>query len=160
LSLALFFATFALGMAIRPKVPLANLLTDAMFALSMTQAEFGEALGASHRTASRWFAGQSHPGTHSFHELARRLLPIDPGLAAEAAAFTGDTLADLGLAKPPPAHTPGDLIDIVVCAAAERADTSPRALRPLLHAAFKRARELGLSVAEAEAALAPSQSPP
>ena len=38
-------------------------------------------------------------------------------------------------------------------------DTSPRPLRPLLYAAFKKAREVGLTVEAAEKALAPSAAP-
>ncbi len=37
-------------------------------------------------------------------------------------------------------------------------DTSPRALRPLLYTAFKKARQVGLSVEEAEKALAPDET--
>jgi hypothetical protein len=51
--------------------------------------------------------------------------------------------------------TTRDLVDAVVCAGAEVSDASPRALRPVLHVAFKRALELGLSVEEVTAALAP-----
>ena len=46
-------------------------------------------------------------------------------------------------------------MDAMLCAAAEASDASPKALRPVLHVAFKRARELGLSVEDVEAALAP-----
>ena len=43
----------------------------------------------------------------------------------------------------------------VVCVAAEAMDLSPRALRPALFAAFKHARELGLTMDAMETALAP-----
>jgi len=44
----------------------------------------------------------------------------------------------------------------VVCAVAELLDTSPRTLRPMLYTAFKKAREVGLTVEAAEKALAPA----
>ena len=48
-------------------------------------------------------------------------------------------------------------MEIVVCAVADQADAVPRTLRPILYTAFKRARELGLSVEAVEQALAPKK---
>lgn len=48
---------------------------------------------------------------------------------------------------------PQDLVDVVVCCAAEMTGWAPSALRPVLHAVFKRAGEVGLSVEAAEQAL-------
>jgi transcriptional regulator with XRE-family HTH domain len=149
---------------IKPKVPLANLLSDARHKLGMSQNEFGLALGSSHRSATRWDAGQSRPSEAALRRLAELLLPLDAPLAAEAAAHTGDTLESLGLVAPqpparvgPPPTPPQDLVDIVVCAAAEASDVSPRSMRPLLHVAFRRARQVGLSVEQVEQALAPAR---
>jgi transcriptional regulator with XRE-family HTH domain len=148
---------------IKPKLPIGNLLSDARHKLGMSQSQFGLALGSSHRTATRWDAGQSLPGDHELRRLAELLLPLDVALATEAAAHTGDTLESLGLVSPQPPPRPAppltpseDLVDIVVCAAAEASDVSPRSMRPLLHVAFRRAREVGLTVEQVEQALAPA----
>jgi transcriptional regulator with XRE-family HTH domain len=136
----------------------------------MTQREFGTALGASHRSATRWEARQSVPGDASLRKLAGLLAPVDAALAAEAAAHLGETLMGLGLVAPPeppappipvappaPPPTPAqDLVDVIVCAAADAMDAAPRVVRPVLHAAFRRARQLGLTVEQVERALAPT----
>jgi transcriptional regulator with XRE-family HTH domain len=150
---------------VTPKRPIGHVLTEARQKLGMSQAQFGPALGSSHRTATRWDAGQSLPAPTELRRLAKLLLPLDTALAAEAAAHMGDTLESLGLVapKPPPPPVapptpPQDLADIVVCAAAEASDVSPRAMRPLLHVAFRRAREVGLTVEQVERALAPLEA--
>jgi hypothetical protein len=56
-------------------------------------------------------------------------------------------------APPPPLPPPEDVVDSVVCAAAEAIDVMPRTIRPALLAAFRRARRLGLDVATVEKAL-------
>jgi transcriptional regulator with XRE-family HTH domain len=154
---------------VKPTLPLGNLLAEARTKLHMSQAQFGLALGASQRTATRWDAGQSQPGLGQLRRLAELLVPVDAALATEAAAHLGDTLESLGLVAPPspqrpapPAAPPQDLVDIVVCAAAEASDVSPRSMRPLLHVAFRRAREVGLTVEQVEQALAPpaAKAPP
>jgi hypothetical protein len=152
---------------VTPKGSLGALLAASRRALTMSQREFGPALGSSHRTATRWDAGLSHPSPPELRRLVGLLLPIDPALAAEAAAHMGDTLESLGLVTPePPAPplapvpSPHDLADIVVCAAAEASDVSPRSMRLLLHVAFRRAREVGLTVEQVEQALAPAVAQP
>jgi transcriptional regulator with XRE-family HTH domain len=148
----------------QPQLPLRQLLSLARSRLGMSQREFGPALYASHRSASRWETGRSAPDPVALRRLAELLVPLDRGLAEEAAAHAHQTLEELGLvapAAPPgpprPAVTARDLVDAVLCVAAEASDASPRALRPVLHAAFKRARELGLSVDAVEVALAPAE---
>ena len=100
--------------------PMKDLLRDARTTLSMTQAEFGPALGWSHRSAVRWERGHAHPTEESLATLASLLMPVDPELAAEAALAAGESLESLGLATPkaaPPQEkpvrrtTPGDLAD-------------------------------------------------
>jgi|HubBroStandDraft_2_1064218.scaffolds.fasta_scaffold70474_2 hypothetical protein len=127
----------------------------------MSQAQFGPALGASHRTAVRWDSGRSDPGGEAFCKLAALLVPHDLALAADAAAYAGETLESLGLVVPPPPPAPPParskpevLIDAVLCAAANQAGAVPETMRPILLAAFRRAREVGLSLEEAERALA------
>jgi DNA-binding transcriptional regulator YiaG len=147
------------AMSRKPQLSLGHMLSLARNRLRMSQREFGPALNASHRTASRWDTGRSTPGVPELRRLAALLLPVDRALAEEAAAHANETLEELGLvAAAAPARSPvtaRDLVEAVLCAGAEAADASPRALRPVLHAAFKRARELGLSVDEVETALAP-----
>jgi transcriptional regulator with XRE-family HTH domain len=144
-------------------ISVSHLLVVAMGRLGMSQREFGPALGASHRTASRWATGRSHPSVFELRRLAALLAPIDLDLAREAAAHAHDTLAELGLAPPTapsrPAVTTNDLVDALICASAEAGDASPRALRPVLYVAFQRAKELGLSVDDVTTALAPAASP-
>jgi hypothetical protein len=53
---------------------------------------------------------------------------------------------------------PQDLIEIVVLAAVEHSGSLPAVVRPWLHAVFKRARELGLSMEAAEEAMRSSVS--
>jgi transcriptional regulator with XRE-family HTH domain len=167
LPLARLCATIAAIVAPPTKLPLGHLLTAARNRLGMSQRQFGPALHASHRTASRWDTGRSRPSVISLRQLAALLAPIDLALAAEAAAHAHDTLEELGLAPPPPPPLPPpvpprppvttkDLVDAVVCAGAEASDTSPRALRPVLYVAFQRALELGLSVEDVATALAPT----
>ena len=146
---------------IKPTMPLSTVLGYARQALHMSQREFGPALGVSHRTASRWDTGGSTPGESELRMLAKLLVPVDLDLATDVAAHIGETLEHLGLVAPPPPPPvvtapplpPSDLVDIVVCAVAESTDSSPRALRPMLLVAFRRARELGLTVEQVEKAL-------
>jgi transcriptional regulator with XRE-family HTH domain len=136
----------------------------------MTQKEFGEALNASHRTASRWEAGQSNPYTPELRKLAAMVYSRDAELADELAAVVGETLESLGIvappapappAPPPPSPLPSRLlVDAVVCAAADALEVAPITLRVALLAAFRRARELRLSVEEVETALAPEGTAP
>jgi len=130
----------------------------------MSQREFGYAVGSSHRTAVRWDAGRASPTVHNLQVLARLLYPEDRELASEVANAADETLESLGLeapkppaSPPPPAaqHRAEDLVDIVVLAAVEQGAPVGTARR-LLHAVFKRAAEIGLSVEAAEKALRPS----
>ena len=152
----------------KPQLPLRHLLSVARNRLGMSQRQFGPALGVSHRTASRWDTGRSSPFEPHLRALAALLVPVDRELAEEAAAHAHETLEELGLVAPPPPPGPAppppkspvtanDLVDAVVCAGAEASDASPRALRPVLYVAFKRARELGLSVDDVEKVLAPAK---
>jgi DNA-binding XRE family transcriptional regulator len=150
---------------VKPQRALDRLLEDARRTLVMSQRQFGPALGASHRTATRWASGKARPAPWELRKLAELLVPVDMALAAEAAAHIGETLENLGLvaASPAPAASPGaippeDLVDVVVCAAAEASDVSPRAMRSALHVAFRRARQVGLTVEQVEQALAPVET--
>jgi len=132
------------------------LLREICKALFMTQADLGAFLGVSRRTAQRIAAGRSSVGADGWAKLAQAIHPRNPPLASEVAARGGQTLATLGLfiAQPDPR-----IADGVVYAAAEEMDVSPRAIRPALRAAFRRARELGLSVETLAAALEEAKAP-
>jgi hypothetical protein len=143
--------------------PLNELATRSQLALGLSHREFGTLLGVSGRTSERWAASQSTPGRDQLALVARHVHAEDPELAAEIAAHLGQSLESLGIAAQQPAtrtvSTP-QAVDIVVCAAAEAIDVSPRTIRTALHAAFKHARTLGLDVATLEAALAPREASP
>jgi hypothetical protein len=132
---------------------------------NVTQAELGEKLGVSKRTAQRYSDKGVQP--HYLKELARLVYPFDAVLAAEIAGSMGHTLESLGvvvppppapppvvvveappppLPPPPPPPPPDGIVDAVVCAAAEAMEMMPRDVRPALLAAFKRAREIGVTV--------------
>jgi hypothetical protein len=138
----------------------------------MSQEKFGYAVGASHRTAVRWDAAESHPSDDHLRKLAGLLHPHDRVLAAEVADFIDETLESLGLEEPAPSPAPAaapsstaslapfvprsvDLMDVVVLAAMEMTGSSSAEVRPLLHAVFKRAKDVGLTMDAAEEALRP-----
>jgi hypothetical protein len=146
------------------------LLLAAQEALVFTQAELGDAIGVSKRTTQRLCVGRSI----MYPEYLAKLIPAvharDATLASEMAASLGQTLESLGIVKPPPAPAPAPppaplappppppmprhlAADAVVCVAAEAMNVPPVQLRPVLLAAFKRGRELGLSCEEVERAL-------
>jgi hypothetical protein len=128
-------------------------------ALGATQEELGLMLGVSRRTAQRW-STQGIP-SYELIDLARVVHPRAPALAAEIVAALGTTLDRAGIVPPaPPAapaaaltHPPDVVVDAVVCAAADAMQMLPNEVRPGLHAAFARAKEIGLSVDVIERAL-------
>ena len=147
-----------------------GLLTRANSALGMTQEEFGVLLGVSRRTMIRWQGGENGPPFQDWVMLVRHVYPRNAALAAEIATEIGETLVTLGVEAPPapvmppappveparPAPPVGDLVDSIVCAAAEAIATTPQAVRPALLAAFERAASVGLAVDEVRAALRPA----
>jgi hypothetical protein len=146
-----------------------GLLTRASGALGMTQAEFGQLFGVSRRTMIRWQGGHNGPPFHEWVTLVRHVYPRSRALAVEIATELGETLVTLGVEAPPAPATPpappggplrpappvGDLVDSIVCAAAEAIATTPQAVRPALLAAFERAASVGLAMDEVRAALKP-----
>jgi transcriptional regulator with XRE-family HTH domain len=137
-----------------------KLTLEARFLLGLGQRQLGDLLGVSKRTVQRWDANQSHPSSVELAKLATVVDPHHGELAAKLAAEAGTTLAKLGLVRPEPAGAPSasppalrHLTDVVVCAAAAALNAPPPAVRPLLLAAFRRAREVGLRVEDVEKAL-------
>lgn len=142
-----------------PNRPTHPLLLRSQEALAMSQRQIGEALGVSQRTVSRWYARGPGLTIAQLHTLARLVHPRDPDLAADLAAAASETLESLGIVAPKevvPSHL---VVDSVVCAAADSLGVAPGPVRHALHAAFKRARALGLRMEDVEAALAPSGKP-
>jgi hypothetical protein len=133
----------------------AHLLYLAQLALDTSQEGVGKVMGVSRRTITRWVRDQIRELAPGYAEpLARAVFPADPELAGRIAAAGDLTLQGLGLVMSDPKALRSRL-DSVICAAADALDGSPRAVRPVLYAAFRRAREEGLRVEQIEEALAP-----
>jgi len=133
------------------------LLVEAGHALSASQGNLGSMLGVSRRTINRWTRDGPSPSPRQVSILARAVHAVSPALAEKIAATSGETLVSLGLVQPAPRiespRLPPHQVDLVVCAAAEALDASPRVVRPALLAAFQRAREAGMTVEAVEDAL-------
>jgi transcriptional regulator with XRE-family HTH domain len=154
-------------MARRERRDIRLILGEARQALGMSQREFGPALDSSHRTAARWDTGQAVPMDHHLRRLAPLLYPRDRALAAEVADYIEETLVSLGIEQPPPPPPPPlppapppapparpeDLVDALVLTAVEMMGAAPAPVRAMLHAVFKRGREVGLTMDAAEKAL-------
>jgi len=152
-----------------------GLLTKAQQALGTSQQGLGKLLGVSRRTMVRWQGGRGGPSYDTWLVLVRHVYRASRPAAAEIAQELGATLVSLGLEAPPapvdpsapPAGAPlraapavGDLVDSIVCAAAEAIAASPQAVRPALLAAFERAASVGLAVDDVRAALTPIAKKP
>ncbi len=98
-------------------------------------------------------------------KMAAMVYPKDPDLAAQLAQSVGQSLVSLGIVAPAPAPAHAiaaapppppieDIVDSIVCAAADAMNALPRDVRPALLAAFTRARRLGLGMETVEKALA------
>ncbi len=152
-------------MAKREKRSIQVILLEGQRALGMSQREFGYAVGSSHRSAVRWAARQATPADAHLRKLAALLLPHDRTLAAEVADYVDETLVSLGLEAPLPPPAPPlppppmspiraeDLVDVLVLAAVELTGAAPAPTRLMLHAVFKRAKDVGLTVDAVEKAL-------
>jgi transcriptional regulator with XRE-family HTH domain len=132
------------------------LLLDASRALVLSQRDVADLVGVSRSTVQRLTAGRARLSHRQLSVLAKATFPKDQALAARAASLAGTTLEALGLVAPrPPPETvaapPGaslgpHVADSVLCAAAEAMKVPPQDVRPILRAAFARARDLGLTV--------------
>ncbi len=140
----------------------AALLFDSRMALYVgSQGDMGTLLGASRRSGQRWERQEASPTKAQWQQLARLVYPKNGPLAAEIAVAGGTTVEVLGLV-PKPEPSPASampaavtLVDSVVLSAAEALDASPRVVRPVLYAAFARARQLALTVEVVEETLRP-----
>jgi hypothetical protein len=135
------------------------MLLRARAVLRMSGNELARALGASRRTGQRWNSGQATVYPHQWKKLATLLVDKDRETAAACAELGRTTLEAMGLAPAPVAASAPfapaleDIVDSVVCVAAEVANVAPASMRSALLAAFTRARKIGLSVEAAEKAL-------
>jgi hypothetical protein len=152
------------GMAASTADTAAGLLYEAQRALSTSQQGVGRVMGLSRRTIVRWVRhGQPTFTQGQAASLARAVHPHDPALAERIAAAGWTSLAALGIVTPNAKRADAVArarFDAVVCAAAEVLDASPRAVRPALLAAVRRAADVGLTLTDLEAGLAPPESPP
>jgi DNA-binding XRE family transcriptional regulator len=145
-----------------------GLLTRAQSALGKTQESLGAMLGVSRKTMGRWQAGRGNPSIQQWAQIAVHVHAVNPALAETIAAEMGESLASLGIvaasplqsapALPPGARarqgvTTGDLVDSIVCAAAEAVAATPQYIRPALLAAFDRAASVDLAVDEVRTTL-------
>ena len=143
------------------------LLAEARRTLLLNQEQLANVIGSSKRTVQRWETSRSTPYPSDPAKVAALVFPHDAELAAEIAASFGQTLESLGIVVPPPPPLPPPApapagpppmprhlaVDAVVCVASEALGAVPGAVRGVLLAAFRRARELGLSCDEVEQAL-------
>ncbi len=145
-----------------PNRPVSPLVARAQRVLGHRNEELGARLGVSKRTVVRWWSRGATLSLNQVRTLARLVHPKDPALAEEIAAAASETLESLGLvspAQPPPPLPVASIVEAVVCAAADALNAPPGAARGAVLAAFRRARELRLSVNDVEAALTPPPPP-
>jgi hypothetical protein len=150
-----------------------ELLFEINKVLHLNHRELADFLGISRRTMQRVYSGGSVLGGGNLKQLAVAIHPTNPELAARVAQRASTTLQALGLvaASPPTMAAPGAvqpvkvatphprLADSVVYVAADILDLAPRAVRPAMLAAFRRAHELGLTVEMITAALEDAAPP-
>jgi hypothetical protein len=147
-----------------------ELLLLGQVALHLNNRELAELLLVSRKTITRWFKKGAGIGPAHMGKLALHVYANDPALAARIRAHAEQGAARIGVPPPPPLPVPPPpppppappaptrvLLDSVVCAAHDAMAASSGALRPVLRAAFGRARELGLSVDDVERGLVPEE---
>ena len=150
---------------VRPKPVL---VIEARRVLGLNREGLGKLLGSSKRTVARWEVGESTIYGPQLFDLARAVHPQNAALAEELGLAGGATLEKLGIVPPPaPPAPPADpppappvpaipghvLVDAIVCAAADALKAVPETVRASVLAAFRRARELQMTVEDVENAL-------
>jgi hypothetical protein len=148
-----------------------QLIFEARRLVAHSNREFALLTGASLRTVERYSHNGGISDISQTHKLIAAVHPKNPDLANQLAAAAGTTLEALGVVKPAPTIAPAQAAsppppavvvapppspsipearpehaDLVLFAAANALDMSPRALRPAVAAAFAKAKELGVSV--------------
>lgn len=156
------------------------LLFYAQRAMGLSQGQLGKVAGVSRRTVTRWVSQGSSPTIVEWARIARAVYPKDRALSERIATAMGESLITLGLEPPPPPPPPpapalpdpsppgppprpfpptNDLVDSIVCAAAEAIGSPPASMRPALIAAFDRAVSLGLELEEVRSGLRKTREP-
>jgi transcriptional regulator with XRE-family HTH domain len=133
--------------------PKSVLVWEVRKALGLSREELGVRLGLSKRTVGRYEGDRTTAVPSTMMDLARLVHAVNPALAAECALSAGVTLEMLGLEPPSGAPSTALLADSVVCAAADAIQVIPGTVRLAVHAAFRRARELRMTVADVENAM-------
>jgi transcriptional regulator with XRE-family HTH domain len=140
----------------------------------MTQSKLADLCGISLRTVQRWDTKRSRPSAPMIHTIVDALEAVDPELGAELELWAPrpkppapapppqevalpapepllppQEVAAPALPPPPPPRIPARvLVDSVICAAADAVAMLPDAVRPAILAAFARAEEAGLAMAD------------
>jgi len=133
--------------------PKSLLVWEARRALRLSREELGERLRLSKRTVGRYEGDRTSPPPTTMQDVARLVHAMNPALAAECALSAGVTLEMLGLEPANAAPPTALLADSVVCAAADAIKAIPETVRLAVFAAFRRARELRMTVADVENAM-------
>jgi DNA-binding XRE family transcriptional regulator len=145
------------------------LLFEASRALGMSQAQLGAHFGVSRRTMIRWQQGRHGPSYEQWVALVGHVHTRNPAVAAAIAAELGETLLSLGLQPPPESpmtarlragFTVNEVVDLVVCAAAEAMAVAPQVARAGILATLDRMDALGVGTGEARAALRQARATP
>jgi DNA-binding XRE family transcriptional regulator len=143
-------------------LPGALLVVRSRKVLKLTQKELALKVGFAQRTLVRWEGGGSQFYPSDALKLAPHVYPVDRGVAAELVAYAGQTLVSAGLEAPPPPALPAEppppppppiapeillaLVESVVCAAADAADSTPKAVRASVHLVLRHAHALRLDL--------------
>ncbi len=137
-------------------------------AIGLTQKRVAQLHGVSTRTVERWAIGDTAPSLHDRRTLLYTLREAPRPLLEDLARASGTTLEAAGVAPvaardpvPLPANarrgaSEQQLASAVLCAVAEAADTSPKAVRKLVIVAFRAAQSAGLTVEDVLRGLEPS----
>jgi hypothetical protein len=157
-----------------PDENLLPLIVQAQKVLAFDNQDLAKLVKLSPRTITRWWSNESSPSGDHVLAILRAVHPKDATVSAQLATQLGHTLETLGVvvrpppappAPPPPPPPPprpasDRLVEAVVCAAAEALESTPAAVRPVLRAAFARARKLRMTVEEIDEALSPALRAP
>jgi hypothetical protein len=160
-----------------PYVPDDNvlaLLVRAQTVLGFDNQDLAKLVKLSPRTITRWWSKESGPSGDQILTILRAVHPKDATVSAQLATQLGHTLETLGVVVRPPPAPPAPpplpvppprpeadlLVEAVVCAAADALESTPAAVRPVLRAAFARARKLRMTVEDIDEALSPTQGLP
>lgn len=136
--------------------------------LGISQRKLGDLMGVSSRSIIRYYKGGATLLPSTYEALARAVHPKDPSFAAYLATFTGKTLVQMGLERPPappppplppprPMPTREHLVDSILCVAADALQTTPRAMRPGVTAALQRMIAVGLTAEEVLGEMGPGK---